>query len=86
LQPLDAPANDPDKCLRILEHIGSDSVLLYSSDYPHWHFDGDDSLPDGLPDHVLKKLLNDNALETYPRLREVSMIKQNSGSTSEKAR
>ncbi|MGZ3409192.1 MAG: amidohydrolase family protein [Xanthobacteraceae bacterium] len=86
LQPVDAPANDPDKFLRILEHIGSDSVLLYASDYPHWHFDGDDSLPDGLPDHVLRKLLNDNALETYPRLQDGSMIKQNSRLNAEKAR
>ena len=35
---------------RTLEHIGSDRMLLFSTDYPHWHFDGDDVLPDGLPD------------------------------------
>ena len=32
------------------EHLGSDDMLLFSSDYPHWQFDGDDVLPDGLPD------------------------------------
>ena len=32
-----------------LEHIGSDRMLLFSTDYPHWQFDGDDVLPDGLP-------------------------------------
>jgi predicted TIM-barrel fold metal-dependent hydrolase len=74
LQPFDAPPSDPDKVLRMLEHIGSDAMLLYASDYPHWHFDGENSLPDGLPDHILKRLLNDNALETYPRLREGGIV------------
>ena len=48
LQPIDAPA-DPAKLLATLEHIGSDRVLLFSTDYPHWHFDGEDVLPEGLP-------------------------------------
>jgi predicted TIM-barrel fold metal-dependent hydrolase len=68
LQPLDVPKGDPDKFLRTLEHIGSDQVFLFSTDYPHWHFDGDDVLPEGLTEETLQKLLNDNALETYPRL------------------
>ena len=68
LQPVDAPASDPDKFLRTIEHIGSDKVFLFSTDYPHWHFDGDDVLPNGLPDATLQKLLTDNALQTYPRL------------------
>jgi predicted TIM-barrel fold metal-dependent hydrolase len=74
LQPLDAPASDPDKFLRTLEHIGSDQVFLFSTDYPHWHFDGDDVLPEGLTEGTLQKLLNDNALETYPRLRDDGMM------------
>ncbi len=48
LQPVDAPAGDAQKLLRTLEHIGSDRMLLFSTDYPHWQFDGDDVLPDGL--------------------------------------
>jgi predicted TIM-barrel fold metal-dependent hydrolase len=55
---------------RVLEHIGSDRVLLFSTDYPHWHFDGEDVLPDGLADDLVRKLLIDNPLETYPRLRD----------------
>jgi predicted TIM-barrel fold metal-dependent hydrolase len=69
LQPVDAPA-DPAKLTATLEHIGSDRVLLFSTDYPHWHFDGEDVLPDGLSDGMLRRLLVDNALETYPRLRD----------------
>ncbi len=54
-----------------LEHIGSDRMLLFSTDYPHWHFDGDDVLPDGLSDETVhSRILVDNPLETYPRLRE----------------
>lgn len=69
LQPVDAPA-DKGKLLATLEHIGSDRVLVFSTDYPHWQFDGEDVLPEGLSDATLRKLLIDNALETYPRLRE----------------
>jgi len=74
LQPVDAPASDPDKLLRTMEHIGSDRVFLFSTDYPHWHFDGDDVLPEGLPDAMLQRLLTENAFETYPRLREGGII------------
>ena len=49
LQPFDAPPS-ADAVARLLEHLGSDEMLLFSSDYPHWHFDGDDVLPEGLPD------------------------------------
>jgi len=76
LQPLDVPKNDPDKLLRTLEHIGSDEVFLFSTDYPHWHFDGDDVLPDGLTEVSLQKLLGDNAVATYPRLGEGGNIGQ----------
>ena len=35
---------------------------------PHWHFEGTDAIPPGLPGEGLNKLLVDNALATYPRL------------------
>ena len=70
LQPVDAPKADPHALARTLEHIGSDRMLLFSTDYPHWHFDGEDVLPDGLADEAIRRLLIDNALETYPRLRD----------------
>jgi predicted TIM-barrel fold metal-dependent hydrolase len=75
LQPLDLPASDPQKLLRVIEHVGgqglgSDDLLLFSTDYPHWHFDGDKVLPDGLPDAMIRKILVDNPLAAYPRLSE----------------
>jgi uncharacterized protein len=70
LQPIDAPKSDPSILARTLEHIGSDRMLLFSTDYPHWQFEGEDVLPDGLPESMIRKLLIGNALETYPRLRD----------------
>lgn len=68
LQPVDAPARDPAVLRRTLQHIGSDRLLLFSTDYPHWHFDGEDALPEGLDEATIAKMLIDNPLETYPRL------------------
>jgi predicted TIM-barrel fold metal-dependent hydrolase len=65
-QPFDAP--DATAVLQTVDRIGSDEVLLFSTDYPHWQFDGDKVLPDGLTKKMLRKVLVENALATYPRL------------------
>jgi hypothetical protein len=70
LHPVDAPAGQPDILARTLEHVGSDALLLFSTDYPHWQFDGEDALPDGLPEATIRKVLIDNPLQTYARLRD----------------
>ena len=67
VQPLDAPA-DQAMITRVIEHLRSDAMLLYASDYPHWQFDGDDVMPAGLPAGIRRKLMVDNPLATYPRL------------------
>jgi predicted TIM-barrel fold metal-dependent hydrolase len=74
LQPIDAPH---DMLKRTLDHIGSDRMLLFSTDFPHWQFDGDDVLPAGLPDETLHRIMVDNPLDTYPRLREEGEIGDN---------
>jgi predicted TIM-barrel fold metal-dependent hydrolase len=66
-QPFDAPPNAA-MLRKIIEEIDCEDMLLFSTDYPHWHFDGNDALPDGLPEHLMKKILVDNAMKTYPRL------------------
>ncbi|MFL5256805.1 MAG: amidohydrolase family protein, partial [Rhodopila sp.] len=68
LQPFDAPPTEQ-QMTAILEQLGSEEMLLFSSDYPHWHFDGDDAVPDGVPTDLLRKICVDNPLNTYPRLR-----------------
>jgi predicted TIM-barrel fold metal-dependent hydrolase len=69
LQPVDAPP-DSDQLLRMIDHMGSDRLLLFSTDYPHWQFDGTDAMPAGLSPDLTRRILVDNALETYARLRE----------------
>jgi predicted TIM-barrel fold metal-dependent hydrolase len=68
LQPANAPP-DAAALERVLEHIGCDDLLLFSTDYPHWHYDAQDVLPNGFPRRLLPKLLVDNPLATYSRLR-----------------
>jgi predicted TIM-barrel fold metal-dependent hydrolase len=79
LQPVDAPAGDPAALRRTLEHIGSDRLLLFSTDYPHWHFEGEDALPEGLGEDTIRRLLVDNPLETYPRLGDPAPKKRGAG-------
>jgi uncharacterized protein len=67
LQPIDAPNGEV--LNRIMDHARSDELILFSTDYPHWRFDGDDALPDGLSADTVRKILIDNPLATYPRLR-----------------
>jgi uncharacterized protein len=70
IQPFDAP-DDPDDVERAIDHLRSDEMLLYASDFPHWQFDGDDVLPAGIPAGLHRKILVDNPLATYDRLRPV---------------
>jgi uncharacterized protein len=69
LQPFDLP-RDPGKLAKVMDHIGSDDMILFSTDYPHWQFDNEDVLPDGLTEAQIQKILIDNPLNTYPRLRD----------------
>lgn len=69
IQPFDGPP-DPADVERLINQFGSDEMFLFSTDYPHWQFDGDDAWPKGMPDKLMQKVLVDNALKTYPRLKE----------------
>ena len=64
IQPLDAPDTGA-TVARVIEHLHSDDILLYSSDYPHWQFDGDDGMPAGVPDALKQKIKVDNPFATY---------------------
>ncbi|MFN4099550.1 MAG: amidohydrolase family protein [Pararhodobacter sp.] len=66
-QPFDGP-DDPAEVEKALSHLLSDDMLLFSSDYPHWHYEGLDVLPRGVPDALMQKAMRANALATYPRL------------------
>ena len=86
LQPVDTPRGNTKTLLRTLEHIGSDRMLLFSTDYPHWQFDGDAVLPDGLSGETVRRILIDNPLETYPRLQDGAQISDNAASKKEAVR
>ncbi|HEY6434340.1 MAG TPA: amidohydrolase family protein, partial [Acetobacteraceae bacterium] len=69
IQPFDAPP-ERNQLHRVIEEIGCEDMFLFSTDYPHWHYDGTDAVPDGLPESLVRKMLVDNPLETYARLKE----------------
>jgi len=64
VQPFDAP-DASDIVRRMIDHLDSDELLLFSSDYPHWQFDGDDFLPVGIPADLARKIMVDNPRATY---------------------
>ncbi len=68
MQPFDAP--DPSAVADTIEQIGSDEMLLFATDYPHWQFEGTAALPAGIPAGLLRKITIDNPLATYARLKE----------------
>lgn len=67
-QPFDVPG--PEETRKILDHIMADDALLFATDFPHWHFDGTDCLPPGMPDDLIRRITVDNPLATFPRLKE----------------
>jgi hypothetical protein len=69
IQPADAP-EDPAAMEALLEMIGCDEMLLFATDYPHARFEGESALPPGLPARLRRKVLRENALAIYPRLKE----------------
>jgi uncharacterized protein len=65
LQPIDAPP-DGQHLLQIVDQLGSDELLMFSTDYPHWHFDSPErALPSGLPTTTRRKILYENAAAFY---------------------
>ena len=65
LQPLDAPA-DPRQLLDVIGQLESDEMLMFSTDYPHRHFDRpEDAVPRGLSSGQESRILRDNARAFY---------------------
>jgi hypothetical protein len=70
-QPFDVPSNGQ-VLERLLEHFDAENMLMFSTDYPHWQFEGNEALPAGIPEGMLAKILVENAQRTYPRIRSQS--------------
>jgi predicted TIM-barrel fold metal-dependent hydrolase len=69
LTPTDAPPR-AESLMRLLDHMQSDDLLLFSTDYPHNHFEGDDPWPAGISPELRRKIAVDNPRATFPRLME----------------
>src|SRR5262249_22653973 len=67
VQPIDA-ADEREAIARLVDHMKSDNLFLFSTDYPHWQFDDDAALPPGLGEELFRKIISENALAAYPRL------------------
>ncbi|MFZ0215001.1 MAG: amidohydrolase family protein [Candidatus Dormiibacterota bacterium] len=65
IRPLDPPP-DPSDLAKVIEDIGHDGLLLFATDYPHWHFDSlSHAVPDAIPDPYRPTILAGNARRFY---------------------
>ncbi len=67
LQPFDEP-DGAGRLERFCEQMKSDRMVLFSSDFPHWHYEGTDALPISPKSGLARRILYDNPRETFPRL------------------
>jgi predicted TIM-barrel fold metal-dependent hydrolase len=64
-QPMEEP-EDPKHFLALLEMLGSDDLLMFATDYPHWDFDApDQAFPVPLPPALERKIFIENARAVY---------------------
>ena len=67
LQPTDTP-EDMGQLTQIIRQLDSDRMLLFSTDYPHWHFDTPEgALPAALARATRGRIYSENAREFYLR-------------------
>jgi predicted TIM-barrel fold metal-dependent hydrolase len=60
----------PQYLTQLIEWTESDSMFMFSTDYPHYDADSvNHVLPKTLPEALRRRIRYQNAIETYPRLR-----------------
>lgn len=63
-QPMEEPPNA--KFLeQLVEHMESDEMLMFATDYPHWDYDNPELALARLPPHLKRKIFIDNARKFY---------------------
>ena len=67
MQPLDLP-EDSARFERFRAQLNADDMLLFASDYPHHHFEGQAALGSAIPEALRRRISVDNPLATYQRL------------------
>lgn len=64
-QPMEEP-DDPKHLLQMIDMMGSESLLMFSTDYPHWDFDSPTrAVPRALPASLRNKIFWENARDFY---------------------
>ena len=64
-QPMEEPTN-PKHLLQVIEHLGSEEKLMFSTDYPHWDYDDPNrAFPIRLPPDLKQKIFSENARALY---------------------
>jgi predicted TIM-barrel fold metal-dependent hydrolase len=64
-QPFEEP-DDPEHILQLIDMMGSESLLMFASDFPHWDFDSPArAIPRVVGDDLRRKILWENASEFY---------------------
>ncbi|MPZ78697.1 MAG: amidohydrolase family protein [Deltaproteobacteria bacterium] len=64
-QPMEEPES-PQQLLQLIDMMGSDEYLMFSTDYPHWNFDSPArSLPGAISADLAEKILSGNARAFY---------------------
>ncbi len=63
-QPIEEPSH-PDHLNQILDMIGSDQMVMFSSDYPHWDFDNPKLALREIRKDLRDKILYENAMKLY---------------------
>jgi predicted TIM-barrel fold metal-dependent hydrolase len=64
-QPMEEPPKRGELA-QVIEMMGSEKLLMFATDYPHWDFDSPTrALPSELGAHVKRRILGDNAVEFY---------------------
>jgi predicted TIM-barrel fold metal-dependent hydrolase len=64
-QPVEEP-EDPNDFRQLLDDLGMDDRVMFSTDYPHWDFDAPDAaIPTTLPLELRRKIMSENARALY---------------------
>jgi len=64
-QPMEEPP-EPRHLLQVIEQLGSDDMLMFATDYPHWDYDDPDrAFPVRLTPDAKRKIFSENARALY---------------------
>lgn len=64
-QPIEEPPK-PEYLLQVIEQLGTDKMLMFATDYPHWDFDAPDQVfPPKFPQKLKHKIFYENAQVFY---------------------